>query len=679
MASSVGTLRARLTLDAKPFERGLTGARSRMATFAKGMARNVAIAGAAMAAASVAATAALTKQSLAFVDQQAKVARSIDGSITGLRALQLAGNDAGVSTGDLNSSMQKLGARLVKAKVKGGAAGDALKRLGLDADVLLAMDADARLAAIADRMNQLGLSSSQAAQFLKELGVESKEMALLLIGGGDAIRAARQEVEDLGLGLSEIDASKVEAANDAMSRIRLVTEALGNRLAVALAPALKAMSEGFTASMRSGGLLRTVVDVVAWRIEALVSLTGDLVTILASAGRAVLDFVSGIYSSIGALLNLGETVSATTGFIGGFIGGIRSSIAFLADLIRTTGSFGEAMAALAPLAGEVWGRIGDGISYISNSMEAGAAKMSSFFLFNLGRMASKFVSFTQTVAEGLNGLFRTNTFSGASALITQELTMGYREAEAAASAAGARANAAAENFKAPLKSLAALQAIIAKSGKDAAKSLDEGTDAADEFGDALDSGAGGKGSAAVQKVKSDIDDLNSSGSEMKSTFGAAFSSLVSGAKSLRDVIKDLLSKLAEMLANRAFDSLWDGFAGAKSSKSASGGGFVSRLFAGFFDGGGKIPSGKFGIAGEYGPEFVRGPAVVTSRMDTARALQGGGGGVAEIIVRNEPGTIVEIARNEAGAMIRRASSGIVNQSVGAAQASFRKTKSGWSP
>jgi len=42
-----------------------------------------------------------------------------------------------------------------------------------------------------------------------------------------------------------------------------------------------------------------------------------------------------------------------------------------------------------------------------------------------------------------------------------------------------------------------------------------------------------------------------------------------------------------------------------------------------FDKGGTIPTGGFGIVGERGPEIVRGPANVTSRVDTAKALAGG--------------------------------------------------------
>ena len=109
----------------------------------------------------------------------------------------------------------------------------------------------------------------------------------------------------------------------------------------------------------------------------------------------------------------------------------------------------------------------------------------------------------------------------------------------------------------------------------------------------------------------------------------------------------------------------------------SGGGFLGALFAGFFDGGGQIPSGKFGVVGERGAELVSGPAHVTSRADTAKLMQGGYGGVAEIIVRSEPGVVVEIARNEAGAVIRRETPGIVGASVSASQRSLASSKDGW--
>ena len=74
---------------------------------------------------------------------------------------------------------------------------------------------------------------------------------------------------------------------------------------------------------------------------------------------------------------------------------------------------------------------------------------------------------------------------------------------------------------------------------------------------------------------------------------------------------------------------------------AAVGAAIAAMFAGLFDKGGHIPSGKFGIAGEYGPEFVKGPATVTSRVDTANILnrQASNDGGGRSVVFNDNRTI----------------------------------------
>ena len=69
-----------------------------------------------------------------------------------------------------------------------------------------------------------------------------------------------------------------------------------------------------------------------------------------------------------------------------------------------------------------------------------------------------------------------------------------------------------------------------------------------------------------------------------------------------------MTEIIKMQANKIFLSLF------------GAGGMFGDLFAGFFNKGGKIPAGKFGIAGESGPEIITGPANVTSTADTAMQL-----------------------------------------------------------
>ena len=67
----------------------------------------------------------------------------------------------------------------------------------------------------------------------------------------DVIRQAAQDVEDFGVAVSDVDADRIEVANDALSWLGLVWTGLGNRLAAAAAPGLQALAE---AAKRTGPL-----------------------------------------------------------------------------------------------------------------------------------------------------------------------------------------------------------------------------------------------------------------------------------------------------------------------------------------------------------------------------------------------------------------------------------------
>ena len=86
-----------------------------------------------------------------------------------------------------------------------------------------------------------------------------------------------------------------------------------------------------------------------------------------------------------------------------------------------------------------------------------------------------------------------------------------------------------------------------------------------------------------------------------------------GKLSFKDLFKTLMQEIIKMMANKLFLALFSG-----------GGSVFGSLFAGMFHNGGNIPAGKFGIAGERGPEIITGPASVMGTNDTA-SLMGGRG------------------------------------------------------
>lgn len=252
-------LMARVGLDTREFETGLRRLDKKlrdlgtMGKVASDAMKIFAAATTAAAAATTVAAVAMTKAGLAAIDAQAKLSRSLAGTIDGLRGLQIAGGDAGVKVETVNDAAYKLTARLGEIQRQGGPAAKVLADLGLNAAQLASLDIDQRFAAIADAMQEAGLSASQQADALRVLGIEQKEVVQLFQGGGDAIRAARQEVDAFGLSVSAIDATKVEMANDAMARIGRSLEGVRNALAIAVAPMITEVSERLSELAKNQG------------------------------------------------------------------------------------------------------------------------------------------------------------------------------------------------------------------------------------------------------------------------------------------------------------------------------------------------------------------------------------------------------------------------------------------
>lgn len=209
--------------------------------------------GVAVGVAGVAIVTGLVKSGLEVIDTQAKQARAIGATVNGLRTLQLVTEDYGVENSELSSTLERLNKGLGQAQREGGPVADILKKLGLNAQDLARMDADERIAAIADRVKELGLSSSQTAGLLGEMGIRSSALVDVLRHGGEEIRGAKQDLKDFGLELSQVDARKVEAAGDAIARIGRLWEAVRNAFTVALAPVITELADRFTGAAKSSG------------------------------------------------------------------------------------------------------------------------------------------------------------------------------------------------------------------------------------------------------------------------------------------------------------------------------------------------------------------------------------------------------------------------------------------
>lgn len=268
--TQIGALSVAIGADTTGLQRGLSQATGKVQNFRRAAMPAIKAIAAVGTAATAAAGAVLAfgRAGMNAIDAQAKLARQLDGTIGGLRGLQLAAEDAGVSTGTMNGALERFSARLGEAQRGTGQAAEALDRLGLSASELDRMDVDERMAAIADAVQELGLSGAQTADMLRQMGIRNRELVNLMRQGGDAIRDARSEIEDYGLAVDSVDAATIEAANDAFSRVGLVVESIRNALATELAPIILELADRFnTAAREAGGWGNVVREGVEFAIR----------------------------------------------------------------------------------------------------------------------------------------------------------------------------------------------------------------------------------------------------------------------------------------------------------------------------------------------------------------------------------------------------------------------------
>lgn len=570
-ASVIGALRANLGLDSAQFEKGAKKAKTAL----DGMRTQfLAVAGAAAALGGALLLAA--RKGGNEIDAMAKAARRLDASIGAFQALSLAADEAGVPLSSLTNDIQSMNRELSNIGVSGNA-DRALERLGLTLADISGKDTDERLALIADQVRDLGLTSGEVTAVLRDLGIRNREMALLILGGGDAIRQARQDIADYGLEVSKVDASRIEAANDAISRLGIVSQYVGQRLALEIVPALGAMARAITDSMREGGALRAVLDAMINSLGVASASLGVLVTVLGvryvgalviARGAVIAKTVAtmGLVGALGVL----KTAVARVGF-GALIIGAGYLVDWFARLVAKAGGFGKALSLLMDVGKEVFGRIGAYGDVMAAGLSIVFNNINDMWTQTLINMSVAFARFVDSVAEtklgGMLGFEGGN--EGAAALrgaqATEAGTDAFMEAQARLREARARATA-------PLESAAAIRELmnavdeVGETATEAAGNVSELEEAA--------GGAGGAASDLADKLTPLQEAMKQTADQISGELNNAFRSVLDGTKSAGDALLDFVNNVLNQIASNIFQN------NIGNPLSTALGGLVNTFFGG---------------------------------------------------------------------------------------------------
>lgn len=328
MASPVGSLVVRIGADLTELQKGVQKAQGHLSKLGAGMRTGINIAGkyaAAMAAAGAAVAAALITKAMQAIDAQAKLARQVGTTTAGLQAIQRAADLAGVSSQLLTSGLNAMTRRLGQAAHGTGEAKKTLDQLGLSAERLIQLDASDAFAEISEEISKLPTAAERSAAAMQIFSDAGRNMVNLFAGGREALDAARAEIEALGVAVSDVDASTIERANDAMSSLREVFRGAINRVTVQLAPLIEGIANAlrsaaiesrgfesqintaFSGAMKAAGFFADMVQgirVVFKGVELIATGFGaTVVSVFELATKVVLSFVDGVNQNINAVIS----------------------------------------------------------------------------------------------------------------------------------------------------------------------------------------------------------------------------------------------------------------------------------------------------------------------------------------------------------------------------------------
>jgi len=172
------------------------------------------------------------------VDESNKMARALGVSLEFMQGIEHAANLTGANMASVTKVMTQLSAETGKA-----------------GDVALLQFAE-RMDGIADAAERVQLAVSMFGER------RAMDVLKLMDEGGAGLRAAIEERAGYGV-LSAGDAMAIERANDAMTRLQTATQAVWQRFAADLAPAIKTAADSITRAFGDGALAKDVSQFVS--------------------------------------------------------------------------------------------------------------------------------------------------------------------------------------------------------------------------------------------------------------------------------------------------------------------------------------------------------------------------------------------------------------------------------
>ena len=303
---SLARLVVNLTSNTRPFTAGINTARGTL----RGLATTAKTAFSGIAAASgpligvFAGFKAISEFTNQFseLDRTAKLAAETGFGASAIAGLNFAAEQSGASVEVMNKGLQRFVRRIGEVKNGSAIGAAAIRDLGIDSDAFANASPENALFMVAERLKGIADPAEKAAAAYRFFGRQGQDLLNVLNAGEDGLRGFIAEAESLGLGFSTEELARVEAANDAVNRIKRSMGALFGQLAVTASPAIEFVSTGMLKIVTG---VQAVTGWVTGKLSPAFKFIGDTIRQLIpvwegykAATLAAINTIAGAYSTV---------------------------------------------------------------------------------------------------------------------------------------------------------------------------------------------------------------------------------------------------------------------------------------------------------------------------------------------------------------------------------------------
>jgi hypothetical protein len=251
-----------------------------------------------------------------LTDAMRDTSQRIGIGIGDLQVFQLAAGNAGISTDKLEGLIRKMNKAVGEIKINESSKEvvGAFQRIGISVAQVKSSNPADIFQKVIEGLGKIQDPAVQSATALKIFGKSGADALTLVHDGAEGIKVASDAINGMGLALTQVDADKVDAANDALGTLSTVTEAAKQKLGAELAPAIEAAANLLLDTGKKGGdmgqhihegvgMAVTALDRVILAVQVLDNSweAGEYAVIGAfeKMGGAVLNFAAVLLNGIG--------------------------------------------------------------------------------------------------------------------------------------------------------------------------------------------------------------------------------------------------------------------------------------------------------------------------------------------------------------------------------------------